>query len=335
MKTVLVTGIAGFLGSWVAQHLIANGHRVVGIDDLSGGNKKNIPQGTDQWINRDVTDDVTLEIAFLLCKIDAVVHCAAFASENLSHHCRTHAYKSVVLGTANVVNACVNHGVELLVNMSSIAVYGSQLTPFLETTPLLPEDPYGAAKACAETDIRAARDHFGLNYVTFRPHNLIGTRQNMADSTRNVASIFIRQALSGQPLTIFGDGTQTRAWSPVNSVAQVIAACVDRPETWNKSYNIGGEQVMTVNQLADIIQALTGSIAGVHHLPDRNEVKHAISDHSYVQKAFPDLYREPESIRGVLTEMIAEARKAPLKPLQTLPPIEINKNLPSVWTSLT
>lgn len=332
MKTVLVTGIAGFLGSWVAQHLIANGHRVVGVDDLSGGTIDNLPDGISGFFYGDITSKLCIDHWRIRgWEPQAVVHCAAFASENLSHHCRTHAYKSVVLGTANVVNACVNHGVELLVNMSSIAVYGSQLTPFLETTPLLPEDPYGAAKACAETDIRAARDHFGLNYVTFRPHNLIGTRQNMADSTRNVASIFIRQALSGQPLTIFGDGTQTRAWSPVNAVSKVIAACVDRPETWNKSYNIGGEQVMTVNELASTILALTDSIADIQHLPDRNEVKHAISAHSYVKKAFPDLYDRYENPLYVLSEMVEEARKKPFKPLQSLPSIEINKNLPSVW----
>lgn len=333
MKTVLITGIAGFLGSHVAEHLLANGWNVFGIDDFSGGCLENIPKGVSGFLHGDITDAEAVELVFNASSPSAVVHCAAFASENLSHHCRAHAYKSVVLGSANVVNACVNHGVKVLVSMSSIAVYGAQLPPFTETMNVLPEEPYGAAKSCMEADLHSAKEHFGLDGVIFRPHNLIGLRQNRMDTSRNVASIFIRQALSGNPMTIFGDGNQTRAWSPVSSVAKVIAASLDRPVTWNKTFNIGGDQVMTVNRLAHLVQKLTGSKAGMIHLPDRNEVVNAFSDHEAVRRAFPGPYCGPQSIEDCLGEMVQEALAMPVKALQPLPRIEITKNLPSAWTS--
>lgn len=332
MKLVLVTGIAGFLGSHIADNLIKNGHKVVGIDNLEGGKFENMPERA-AFQKCDITDELAVKQIFEIYRPHSVIHCAAFASENLSHHCRAHTYKSIVLGSANIVNACVNTGVEVLVSMSSIAVYGDSLPPFSEERTPAPADPYGAAKACMERDLASAWGHFGLNSVIFRPHNLIGTRQNMADSTRNVASIFIRQALSGQPLPIFGDGTQTRAWSPIEKVAKVIAASIDRPKIWNHTYNIGGDQVMTVDRLADLIIDMTGSIAGKIYLPDRNEVKHAYSNHQRARTAFPDFLNEEINPAYCISEMIEEARKQPFLPLQSLPAIEIHKNLPEIWKS--
>lgn len=330
MKTICVTGVAGFLGSHVAQHLIENKHHVIGIDDLSGGSLENVPKGV-SFIRGDVCDPETVAHALSVAQVDIVVHCAAFASENLSHNCRMHTYRSIVMGTGNVVNACVNKGVRCLINMSSIAVYGHQPPPFKETDTPLPADPYGAAKACSETDLKAAYHNFGLHYVIFRPHNIIGTRQSLADSTRNVASIFIRQALAGQPLTIFGDGLQTRAFSPVSYVSKVIAASVDRENSWNHIYNLGGDVVMTVNDLADTLESVLGRKLYREYLPERLEAKHAHSEHSRVQHYFGDIPHE-QTIAQCLEGMVEEARKRPLPPIKPLPPIEIQKNLNPAWT---
>lgn len=332
MKTILLTGGAGFVGSWVAEYLIKNGHKVVVIDDLSGGKIENVPDGA-EFVLGDITDEKTIDELFDRIHFDVIAHFAAFASENLSNHVPLHTHRSIVIGTQILINAAVNHGIGLFVNTSSIAVYGAGGPPFDEEMIPMPIDIYGAAKVCAETCFKVAHRHFGLNSVIFRPHNLIGTRQNMADSTRNVASIFIRQALSGQPLPIFGDGTQTRAWSPIEKVAKVIAASIDRPKIWNHTYNIGGDQVMTVDRLADLIIDMTGSIAGKIYLPDRNEVKHAYSNHQRARTAFPDFLNEEINPAYCISEMIEEARKQPFLPLQSLPAIEIHKNLPEIWKS--
>ncbi len=234
-------------------------------------------------------------------------------------------------GSATLVNAAINHGVKLFVSMSSIAVYGEQEPPFTEETYPVPADPYGAAKLCMEHDLKAAHKNFGLNYVIFRPHNIIGTRQSLADSTRNVASIFIRQALSGQPFTIFGDGEQTRAFSPVSQVAAIIAESVDDSSTWNQTYNVGGDTPYTVNWLASMVHLLSETTTGRKYLPARNEAKHAHSSHEKVKRAFPSAALKGEDIGDCLKGMIEEARKRPLPAIKPLPRIEIQQNLNPAW----
>lgn len=322
MKTVLVTGGAGFVGAWVAEHLLKNGHRVVILDNLSGGEERNVPDGAN-FIFGDITDEAGVERLFAHIKFHAIVHAAAFASENLSNRVGLHTHRSIVVGTQILLNAAVNHGVAVFVNLSSIAVYGHQIPPFVETASPAPADLYGAAKACAEYSVKAMREHFDLNYVTFRPHNLIGRKQSLADSTRNVASIFVRQALTGKSFTIFGDGSQTRAFSPVGKVAAIIAASVDRPDTWNSTFNVGGDRVMSVMRLAYVVAEKAGVDVAVDLLPARIEVAHAHSFHAAAKKAFPDLAALPESIDETITEMIDEARRSSLPPIKPIPRIEI------------
>lgn len=331
MKTILISGGAGFLGSHVAERVMRNGHQVIVIDDLSGGVEENVPKGA-RFIRMDICDEGAINRLFSHIHFSAVVHCAAFASENLSHNCRAYTYKNIVLGSANITNAAVNFGVPLVVSMSSIAVYGDQAPPFIEDRMAMqPVDPYGIAKGAAEMEMYAARNIFGLNSVIFRPHNIIGIRQNLADKTRNVASIFIRQALEGKPMTIYGDGFQTRSFSPVSQVARVIAHSIDAPDTWNTAYNIGGDRVMTVLELANTIRELTGSQIPHDFLPERKEAKHAHSNHEKVKKAFYGFCDERETIEECLRDMIAEARQTTLRPIQPLPPIEIQKNLNPAW----
>ncbi len=332
MKTILITGGAGFLGSHIAEHVLRNGHRAIVIDNLSGGVESNVPAGA-RFFNIDICDEFAINRLFSHIHFDAVVHCAAFASENLSHWCRLHTYRSIVIGTATLTNAAVNHGVELFINMSSIAVYGKQVAPFTEYNALAAEDPYGCAKICAETDLMIAGEMFGIRTVTFRPHNLIGVRQSLADSTRNVASIFIRQALDKKPMTIYGDGRQTRAWSPVTDVAKIIAASVDHEDAWGKTFNIGGDQVMQVYDLARKICELMGVDTDILFLPERKETKHAHSSHEEVRKCFGEPFN-PQSIDDCLRKMIAEARKQPLPPVQALPRIEIHKKLTPAWKQI-
>lgn len=335
MKTVLVTGIAGFVGSHVAEHLLKAGHGVIGIDNFSGGVESNIPEGATCW-KGDIRDKSFVYHVFDKGSFDAVIHAAAFASEGLSHHVRNYTYDSIIMGSSNLVNACVNYGIPLMVSLSSIAVYGEQRPPFTEAMAPRPIDPYGAAKQCMETDLRAASRHFeGFNAIVFRPHNIIGVRQNLQDSTRNVASIFIRQALLGKPLTIFGSGLQTRAWSPVGQVAAVIAASIEDSDrgSHNEIFNIGGEHVMSVLTLAKMVHEAVGVNTGIVHLPARDEVEHAYSDQTKVRQHFPTHFVKSQSIQECLAEMVHEARTRNLETILPLPPIEIAQNLPAVWKS--
>ena len=328
MKNILVTGIAGFLGSHIAERLVKAGHHVIGIDDLSGGTRENVPDGA-HLFEMDICNEFAVNRLFAHIEIDVVIHCAAFASENLSHNCALHTYKSIVMGSGVLLNAAINYSVECFISMSSIAVYGEGSPPFLEDDHCQPCEPYGAAKLCMENALKAAAKNFGINYVIFRPHNIIGTRQSLADSTRNVASIFIRQALTGKPLTIFGDGMQTRAFSPVSHVARIIAACVERQNTWNQTYNIGGSRIMAVKELAVIV----APGHPIEHLPERREVKHAHSMHHAIRQYFPDMEDEDESIEQCIAAMIVEAKRIALPEIKPLPRIEIQRNLNPAWTS--
>lgn len=320
------------MGSHITEHLLRAGHKCLVLDDLSGGTESNIPAGS-QFYKADICDGAAVNRLFAHSGIEVIVHCAAFASENLSFNCPLHTLRSVVMGSTTLLNAAINHGVGLFVNMSSIAVYGHRAPPFSEQdTPTFGADPYGAAKACVEQMMVAMEGNFGIKTVTFRPHNIIGTRQSLADSTRNVASIFLRQALTGKPLTIYGDGLQTRSWSPVSHVAKIIAASVDRPETWSNTYNIGGDRTMRVWDLANIVCELVGVTPEFEFLPERNEAKHAHSRHERVAKAFSDLAEGGESIEECLSAMFAEVRSRPLPAMQALPRIEIHKNLNPAWT---
>ena len=175
----------------------------------------------------------------------------------------------------------------MFVFTSSIAVYGATPElPVTEATPPKPEDPYGIAKYAVELDLRACHELFGLDYVIFRPHNVFGPRQNIGDRYRNVVGIFMNQILQGRPMTIFGDGTQTRAFSYVDDVAPLIAEAIDLPEARNQVFNIGADEPCSLNDLATLVAAAMDVRAEVTNLAARHEVRHIYADHSEVRRVF-------------------------------------------------
>lgn len=329
--TVLVTGIAGMIGSHTAEACLDNGHHVVGIDNMSGGALSNLPKRDHRFIEGDICNLERLDRIFRTYKPKYIIHCAAYAAENLSHNLRAFTYHNNLVGTGNLVSMAVKHDVECFVNLSSIAVYGHAKPPFYEESVPTPADPYGVAKYAAELDLAAAHEFFGLNYVNMRPHNVVGTRQNMADATRNVAAIFIRQALEYKPLTVFGDGLQTRGFSPVSEVARIITASMSRKDCYGHTFNVGSSHAMTVLELAQTIIRLTGTNSRIVHLPARQETVNAEACHAKAELYFRQ--RNP-GLEHTLMEMIEEARTAPPRPLQQMPPLETDKNLPEVWKPL-
>lgn len=328
----LVTGGAGFIGSHVARHALDLGHKVVVLDDLSGGFADQVPSGAELVVGS-VTDHELVQRLFAEHRFDYVYHLAAYAAEGLSHFIRRFNYNVNLVGTINLLNEAVKAGTKCFVFTSSIAVYGKNQVPMLEDMTPHPEDPYGISKYACELDIQAAAEMFGLNYVIFRPHNVYGEHQNIGDPYRNVLGIFMNQIMSGKPLTVFGDGEQTRAFSHIDDVAPHITRCVQNPEAYRQVFNIGADEPYTVNKLANVISAEFGVEADVRHLPARNEVYTAWASHDKACRllgAGPGIRLEEGVARMARWARAVGARKG--KPFGE---IEISAGLPPSWAALS
>ena len=226
MATCLVTGGAGFIGAHVTNELISRGYSVLVLDDLSGGYESNINNKA-KFIKGSITDHLLVEKIFQENKIDYVFHLAAYAAEGLSHFIKRFNYNNNLVGSVNLINESIKNKIKCFVFTSSIAVYGANQLPMDEAMIPVPEDPYGIAKLAVEQELRVSKEMFGLDYVIFRPHNVYGEYQNIADKYRNVLGIFMNQILQDKPLTIFGDGKQTRAFSYIGDVAPYIARSIE------------------------------------------------------------------------------------------------------------
>jgi UDP-glucose 4-epimerase len=336
---VLVTGAAGFIGSHVARVCAEElGMTVVGVDDMSGGFDYNLVQHERvTFVRGDLRD------AAFVAKLFAehgpfthVYHLAAYAAEGLSHFIRGFNYDNNLVASMHVLNAAINGGTRTFVFTSSIAAYGAGQTPMTEATVPQPEDPYGVAKYAVELDLRAAHEMFGIDFVIFRPHNVYGTGQNVADRYRNVIGIFMRQLLAGEPLTIFGDGSQTRAFSFIDDVAPYIARSPLLAGARNQVFNVGADRAYTLNELAAAVATAMGSPgAEVRHLPARNEVQHAVSTHDKLRCVFrPE--RPPVSLEDGLAKMAAwviELNKRGAFTPVVFENIEVAKNMPPSWAA--
>lgn len=330
MLTSLVTGGAGFIGSNLARCLLAEGHRVIVLDDLSGGSRGNLPDGAEFRLGS-VCDAPAVNALFTEFRFDYVFHLAAYAAEGLSHFIKRFNYTNNVIGSVALLNAAVNAGtVRCFVFTSSIAVYGSNRVPMSEDLPPAPEDPYGIAKLAVEQELRVTYEMFGLPYIVFRPHNVYGECQNIGDRYRNVIGIFMNQALRGEPFTIFGDGEQVRAFSHISDVAPVIARSVTNEAAFNETFNIGGDTVSSLNELARMTAAAMGVPLRTAHLTARNEVREAYASHEKVRKVF-GITGEEMPLRDGLAAMAAWVRgQGPREP-SVFDAIEVTRNLPPSW----
>ena len=325
---VLVTGGAGFIGSHVAEKLLEEGYNTVVLDDLTGGFKSNVPKGA-VFIKGSVTDYPLLQRLFEKYKFEYVFHLGAYAAEGLSHFIRRFNYDNNLIGSVNLINLSVTHKVKCFVFTSSIAVYGENQVPLTEDTVPRPEDPYGISKYAVELDLEAARKMFGLNYIVFRPHNVYGERQNLWDKYRNVIGIFMNQIISGRPLTIFGDGSQTRAFTHIDDVSPLIAKSIRNEKAYNQVFNIGSEKPYTVNDLARMVSQEFDMEPKINYQPARNEVKHAYSSVTKLRKYFG--YEPRIGLREGIKRMASWARNQDKREIRRFEGIEIEEKLPPSW----
>ena len=329
MRKILVTGGAGFIGSHVAEALVNRGHDVVVLDDLSGGFVDNLVAGT-RFVEGSIVDDNLVDQLFAKEKFDAVYHLAAYAAEGLSHFIKRFNYTNNLIGSVNLINASINHGVRCFIFTSSIAVYGaSPELPMSEETIPHPEDSYGIAKLAVEQELKACKAMFDLDSIIFRPHNVYGERQNIGDRYRNVVGIFMNQILQGKPMSIFGDGEQTRAFSYIQDIAPLMAEALDVPAAYNQVFNIGADQPYSVNHLARTVARAMQVEPEVNHLPARNEVKDAYSTHEKIERVFGK--RKLHTLEEGLKNMADWVRLHGARESKKFDNIEVTKNLPSAW----
>lgn len=325
---VLVTGGAGFVGSHVIRELLKLQDTVVALDDLSGGFIENV--ATDAiFIRGSITDQSLINQLFKTYHFEYIFHCAAYAAEVLSHHIRRFNYENNVLGSVNLINAAINHNTKCFVFTSSVAVYGNNQPPFHEDLVPAPSDPYGIAKLAVELDLKAAQMLFGLPYVNFRLHNVYGEHQNISDKYRNVVGIFMNQLLQNKPLTIFGDGTQTRCFTYIRDIAPVIAKSIHYAQTQNEVFNLGSDKPVSLNELAFSVASIMGMQPQIQHLSPRHEVKHVAVSHEKIKAIFGDFNQTP--LGTGLKEMFEWIKQYGSRSPKYFHNIEILKNLPETW----
>ena len=329
MSTVLITGVAGLLGSRLADYIIETHpeYQVIGVDDLSGGYLENVNPKV-EFFNFNIIGD-SISLIFKKYKPTYVFHLAAYAAEGLSPFIRTFNYDNNLKATAYIVNECIKHDVKRLVFTSTLAVYGhGEGGYFNETQTPKPIDPYGVAKYACEMDIQIAGEQHGLDWCIIRPHNVYGIKQNIWDKYRNVLGIWMFQHMNNEPMTIFGDGEQTRAFSYIDDSLIPLWTAAILPEASKQIINVGGVEEHSINEAAAILQEIIGSV-NILHLEGRHEVKHSIPTW---QKSVDILkFEHKTNLKNGLIEMWNWAQSQPARKRFEWPSYELEKGIYSFW----
>ncbi len=329
-QTVFITGVAGFLGSHLADALLKGGHTVIGVDNMIGGYLDNVPQGV-RFHQVDCIDRGAM--AKLMKGSDIVYHCAATAYEGLSVF-SPHLVTQNIFGiTLSTVSAAIENKVRRFVLCSSMARYGTQeKMPYTEDMVPKPQDPYGIAKYAAELSLANLAKTHGMEFAIAVPHNIIGARQKYDDPFRNVAAIMINLMLQGRQPIIYGDGEQMRCFSFYQDVVDPLIKMGFEDNALGEIVNIGpDEEPVTINQLAKIVSELIGMKLDPIYMPDRpQEVKVATCSAEKARKLLG--YKTSTTLREGLADMIAYIQKRGVKPFTYHLDLEIISDLtPRTW----
>ena len=253
---IFITGVAGFLGSHLADKFIQLGHDVVGVDNLIGGFKQNLHRDV-KFYQADCCDQVLMKDMMAHEEIDIVIHCAATAHEGFSVFSPSFITRNIYEASVSIISASIANNVKRFVFCSSMARYGKQtgtLNQFKEDMKPMPIDPYGIAKVAAEDTLKCLADVHGMEYNIAVPHNIIGERQKFDDPYRNVVSIMANRNLQDKPAIIYGDGEQKRCFSYVADCVSCLVKMALDEEIVNEVINIGpDEDTITINELAKLV----------------------------------------------------------------------------------
>lgn len=327
---IFITGIAGFLGSHLADALISAGHEVSGLDDMSGGCHENVPLA----VQRVWTPMSCQQIGGLDLDCDVLIHTAALPHEGLSVFSPSIITESIYGASVAVFSKAIAAGVRRIVNLSSMARYGIGRPPFLETDEPKPRDPYAIAKLAAEQTLHCLCKAHGVEYVIAVPHSIIGERQAI-DPFRNVATIFANRMLQGQKPIIYGTGEQRRAFSYVGDVVPSLvqmATSTDQ-KILSQVINIGpDEETISINELFEIMRPMCGYRGTAAHVDGRPlEVKHATCSSNKARELLG--YETTTSTEEGLARLVADIKKRGPRPFTYHLPIEIRSSAaPKTWT---
>ena len=324
---ILITGVAGLVGSNLADWIVTNtGHRVIGVDDLSGGYREYVNDLV-YFYDYNILDD-DIEKLFESYSIDGIFHLAAYAAEGLSPFVRQFNYMNNIVSTSKLVTLAIKYALKKFVFTSSMAVYGDNKVPFKEFYAPQPIDPYGIAKMACERDIQVAGKQHGLDWSIVRLHNVYGEKQNIWDKYRNVFGIWMTQHLNGKPITIFGDGTQRRAFTYIGDIVEPLwKAGVDERSS-KQVINLGGITDISIREAAKILIEVMGG-GEIVELEQRHEVHKAYSTHSKSVK-FLDFEHKTDLKEG-LTKMWEWAKQQPNRGQYVWENYELDKDIYEFW----
>jgi UDP-glucose 4-epimerase len=326
---IFITGVAGFLGSHLADAMLADGHYVVGIDNMIGGDLENV----DPRIEFHQTDCGNFDTVRLLSRdCEIVYHCAATAYEGLSMFSPHFIVQNIATASTSVFSAAIANRAKRIVFCSSMARYGSLVTPFTEELEPKPQDPYGIAKLAAEQILRTLCEVHEVEFVIAVPHNIIGPRQKYDDPFRNVASIMINLMLQNRQPIIYGDGTQKRCFSFIDDCIYCLRQMAFLPNLSGHVINIGpDEEVVTVNYLAERIAKLIQFPLRPTYLPARpQEVADALCSSSKARALLN--YRTTVALDEGLMRMIDFISHRGVRPFKYHIDLEIvNTKTPRPW----
>ena len=330
---IFITGIAGFLGSHLADKMIDDGHEVLGNDNLIGGTKKNLSKKI-KFFNVDCNN--LEQMTKIMRKCDIVYHCAATAHEGLSVFAPTVICNNIFQATVSAVTAAIRNNVKRFVLCSSMARYGNQKTPFTEDMKPKPQDPYGIAKVASEEVLKVLADVNNMEWNIAVPHNIIGPRQKYDDPYRNVVSIFANRNLQNKPSIIYGDGKQKRCFSYVDDVIYCLNKMAFDKKINKQIINVGpDESEINIKDVADLVANETGFNGNHLYVADRpQEVKFATCSSKKSRKLLG--YKTKTSLEESIKKTVNYIKENGVKPFKYHLKIEIiNNKTPQTWVKKT
>ena len=327
---VFITGVAGFLGSHLADRMLNLGYEVIGVDNLDGGFIENVnPKVT--FYQEDCDNLEKMKEYMKGC--DIVFHAACTAPDGFSFFAPHYITRNTFQITMSGLSAAIENNVKKFIYCSSMARYGKQeKVPYTEDLECYPVTPYAISKYASELVIKELCELNHIYYTILVPHNIYGPRQNYTDPYRNVAAIMINKMLKGEQPIIYGDGEQKRSFSYIEDCISCIEKTITQDNLNGEVINIGpDEEFVTINELAkEIADILKFDLKPIYVKVRPKEIKEATCSSNKARKLLG--YKTKTTLREGLEEMIKDIKKRGPKDFNYSYKLEItNENTPETW----